>query len=136
MDIFSRFYIRRPLTFWKHSIFHPPYGGFPLIALLLGMLYCLFFQDLKGHRFLDVCARSLLSDFYLSLLFNFKIRWPLSAHNFPNSGYFHEIFGTHFQKGLVYFYPKEFLPLLLYFWNYNPSPNGQIVSLIDAQTHL
>ena len=63
-------------------------------------------------------------------------RWSLSAHNFPNSGYFHEIFATHFQKVLVYFYTKKFLPLLLYIWNYNPSPNGQILSLIDSQTQL
>ena len=61
-------------------------------------------------------------------------RW--SPHNFPNSDYFHGIFGTRFQKGSVYFYTKNFLPLLLYFWNYNPSHNGQIVSLIDTQTHL
>ena len=27
---------------------------------------------------------------------------------------------------MVYFYSKNFLLLLLYFWNYNPSPNGQI----------
>ena len=40
------------------------------------------------------------------------------------------------QKGLLYFCTKHFLPALLYFWNYNPSPNGQIVSLIWAQAHL
>ena len=57
-------------------------------------------------------------------------------HNFPNSGYFDKIFGPHFQKGLVYFYTKKILPLLLCFWNYNPSPNGQINSFINAQTHL
>ena len=33
------------------------------------------------------------------------------------------------------FLPTIFLLLLLYFWNYNPSPNGQIVSLIGAQAH-
>ena len=63
-------------------------------------------------------------------------RWSLSAHNFSNSGYFYEIFDTHFQKGSVYFYIKKISWLLLYFWNYNPSPNEQIVSLIDDQTHL
>ena len=63
-------------------------------------------------------------------------RWCLSAHDIPNSVYFHEIFGNHFQKGSVCFYTKKFLPLILYFWNYNPSTNGQIVPLIDAQTHL
>ena len=48
--------------------------------------------------------------------------------------YFHKIFGMHLQKGLVYLYTKKFLPLLLHFWNYNLSPNGQMISLIGAQT--
>ena len=60
----------------------------------------------------------------------------LSDPNFLSSGYFHKIFGVHLQKGLLYLCFKKFLPLLLYFWNYNPSPNGQIVSLIGAQAHL
>ena len=30
-------------------------------------------------------------------------RWSLSAHNVPNSGYFHEILRTYFQEGSVYF---------------------------------
>ena len=36
--------------------FFTPYRGFPLITFILGMLY-LFFQDLKGHGFLDLCAK-------------------------------------------------------------------------------
>ena len=48
------------------------------------------------------------------------------SHNFPNSRYFHKIFGIHLQKDLFYFSTKKFLTQLLYFWNYNPSPNGQI----------
>ena len=48
------------------------------------------------------------------------------------SCYFHNIFGMHLQKGLVYLYTKKFLPLLLHFWNYNLSPNGQMISLIGA----
>ena len=60
-------------------------------------------------------------------------RWSLSAFNFPSSCYFRKIFGMHFQKGLVYFYAKTFLPLLLHFWNYNLSPNGKMVSLVGAQ---
>ena len=63
-------------------------------------------------------------------------RSSLSALNFPDSGYFHKTFATHFQKGSVYFYTKQSLLLLLYFWNYNLYPNGQIASLTDAQTHL
>ena len=47
--------------------FFTPHGRFPLIALLLGMLHCLFFQDLKDHRFLDRCVK-----FYSSILFKFK----------------------------------------------------------------
>ena len=35
-------------------------GGFSLITLRLGMLHCLFFQGLKDHRFLDVCAKFLV----------------------------------------------------------------------------
>ena len=50
--------------------FFCPYRGFLLITLLPGMLYFIFFQDLKNHRFLDVCAKFLA---YLSYLFNFKI---------------------------------------------------------------
>ena len=50
-------------------------------------------------------------------------------------GYFHKISGMHLQKGLVYLYTKKFLPLLLHFWNYNLSPNAQIISLIGAQAH-
>ena len=42
----------------------------------------------------------------------------------------------HLKKGLVYLYTKNFLLQLLHFWNYNLSPNGQIVSFIGAQAHL
>ena len=41
----------------------------------------------------------------------------------------------HLQKGLVYLYTKTFLPLLLHFWNYNLSPNGQVISLTGVQVH-
>ena len=30
--------------------FFTPYVGFPLLTLLLGMLHCLFFQDLKDGQ--------------------------------------------------------------------------------------
>ena len=53
-----------------------------------------------------------------------KLRWSLSALNFPSSCYFHKIFGMHLQKGLFYLYTKKFLPLLLHFWNYNLWING------------
>ena len=43
------------------------------------------------------------------------------------------MFGMHLQKGLVYLYTKKFLPLPLHFWNYNLSPNGQMISQIGAQ---
>ena len=118
--------------------FFTPYRGFLLITLLVGMLYCLFFQGLKDLDSLTCEANFLFSGIYLSPLFNFKIgpsldlsflmssmfiiiliiriikttcfdntilmaelegklpqrRWSLSVHNFPNSGYFHKIFGT------------------------------------------
>ena len=46
--------------------FFTPYRRFPLITLHLGMLCCLFFQSLKGHRFFDVCAewRNLKESFF------------------------------------------------------------------------
>ena len=63
-------------------------------------------------------------------------RWPLSVHNFLNSSYFHKIFSMHLKKGSVYLYTKTFLLPLLYFWIYNPSPNGKIIYLIADQAHL
>ena len=44
-------------------------------------------------------------------------------------------FGMDLQKGSVYLNTKSFLSPLLYFWNYNPFPNGQIVFLIGVQAH-
>ena len=48
--------MRRPLTFEKYPIFHPT-GGFSANNVLPGMLRCLFFQDLKDQRFLEVFAK-------------------------------------------------------------------------------
>ena len=42
----------------------------------------------------------------------------------------------HLQKGLFYLCTKKFLLPLLHFWNYNPSPNGQIIFFTGAQAHL
>ena len=72
MDMFQRFWIRRPSTFGKYSVF-TPYGGFPLITLLLGMLHCLFFQAWKAIDSLTYVLNFFLSDFYLILSFKFKI---------------------------------------------------------------
>ena len=63
-------------------------------------------------------------------------RWSLSARNFPFSGHFHKVLGMHLQKSLIYLCTNKFLPPLLYFWNYNPSPNGQIILLVGTQAHL
>ena len=63
-------------------------------------------------------------------------RWSLSAHKFPNSGCFYKLLGMQLKKGSVYFYVKKFIPPLLYSWIYNPLPNEQIISLIDAQVQL
>ena len=59
-------------------------------------------------------------------------RWYLFVDNFPNSGYFYNIFDMHLKKGSVYFYTKKSLPPLLCVSIYNPSPNGQIISLIGV----
>ena len=75
MDMFSSFWIRRPLTFEKYPIFHPTRG---FSANNLGMLHCLFFQDLKGHKLLDTCDKFLVSWIILTLLFKFKIGPSLS----------------------------------------------------------
>ena len=42
----------------------------------------------------------------------------------------------HLEKGLVYLCTKYFLLPLLHFWNYNPSPNRQIISFISAKALL
>ena len=42
----------------------------------------------------------------------------------------------HLEKGFIYLGNKKFLLPLLYFWNYNQSLNGQIISFICAQAHL
>ena len=44
-----------------------------------------------------------------------------------SSGCIHKIFGMHLQKGLIYLCTKTFLPTVLYFGNYNPVPNGQMI---------
>ena len=72
MDMFPRFWIRWSSTFGKYSIFHS-WQGFLLITLLLGMLYCLFFQDLITIDSLTCGANFLFSDIYLNLLFNFIV---------------------------------------------------------------
>ena len=42
----------------------------------------------------------------------------------------------HLQKGLVDLRAKMFLPPLLYFWSYNPSPNVKIIFLVGSRAHL
>ena len=53
--------------------FFAPYRHFPLITLLLGMLYCLFFKAWKTIDSLMCVPNFLFRDVYSSLLFNFKI---------------------------------------------------------------
>ena len=72
MDMFPRFWIRWSSTFGKYSIFHS-WQGFRLITILLGMLYCLFFQDLKAIESLAFLPSFLFRDVYLNLLLNFKV---------------------------------------------------------------
>ena len=45
------------LQFLGSTQIFTPYGGFPLIALLPGMLNYLLFQGLKDHILLDVCVK-------------------------------------------------------------------------------
>ena len=70
MDMFPNFGVRRPLTFGKYQNFHPTRGFF---ANIFRNIHCLFFQDLKDHRILAHVSNFLFREFYLSLLFKFKI---------------------------------------------------------------
>ena len=72
MDTLPRFWITC-LQLLESTQFFTPDKGFLLITLHLGMLYCLFFQALIDHRFIDVWPNFLLSDVYLNILFNFKV---------------------------------------------------------------
>ena len=58
MDIFPRFWIRRPSTFGKYSIFHP-FRGFSANNFTSGNV-TLFFHGLKEHRFLGLCVKFLV----------------------------------------------------------------------------
>ena len=58
--ICSRVFEIRDHLLFGSTHFFTPYGGFLLKTLLLGMLHCLFFQGLKGHRFLDVSVKFLV----------------------------------------------------------------------------
>ena len=49
-------------------------------------------------------------------------RLSLACHNFPKT--FTRILARIFKKYSLFFYTKMFLPLLLCFWNFNPSPYG------------
>ena len=61
------------LQLLENTQFFIPDRGFLLISLILGMFHCLFFQGLKNHRFLQVCANFLFSGVYLNLLFNVRV---------------------------------------------------------------
>ena len=49
---------------------------------------------------------------------------------------FIRLLACNLRKASVYFYTKTHLLPLLFFFIYNPSLNGQIISLIGAQEHL
>ena len=59
----SRFLDYEIFNFWKILSFSRP-RGFPLIPSFLGMIHCLFFEGLKGHRLLGVCQISCLDTAY------------------------------------------------------------------------
>ena len=67
MDMFPGFWIRRPLTFWKYSIFHP------LNEFSFNNYTVYFFKTWKAMDFLTCVPNFLFGAIYLSLLFNFKI---------------------------------------------------------------
>ena len=71
-DMFPHFWIRRPSTFGKYSIFHS-LQGFTSNNFTSRNAILFIFSGLKGHRFLDVLPNFLFSDFYLIVLLNFKI---------------------------------------------------------------
>ena len=77
MDMFPRFWIRKPSIFYESTQLFNPYRGFPLTTLLLGILYFYFFKAWKAIDSLTCVLNFLLSDVYLSLLFNFKIESSL-----------------------------------------------------------
>ena len=58
---------------------------------------------------------------------NIKQEIEKRIYNFPWNRKIYKPQNTELQK---------FLPPFLYFWKYNPSPNGQIISLAGAQVHL
>ena len=84
IDMLPRFWIRWSPTFGKYSIFHPD-RVFLLITVLLWILYCLFFQGLKDHRFLTCGPNFLFSDVFLNLLFNFKVGPSLDLSSLMSS---------------------------------------------------
>ena len=69
--MFPDFLIKK-LKLLGSTQFFTPYRGFPLIIVLLGMLYCLSFKAWKTIDFLTCVPIFLFSANYLSLLFNFK----------------------------------------------------------------
>ena len=77
MDMFPRFWIRRPSIFYGSTRLFNPYRGFPRITLLLGILYFYVFKAWKAIDSLICVLNFLFGDVYLSLLFNFKIEFSL-----------------------------------------------------------
>ena len=78
MDMFPYFWIMRPSTFGKYSIFHS-LQGFSANNFTFGnAILFIFFEAWKAIDSLMCVPNFLFSDVYLSLLFNFKIDPSLS----------------------------------------------------------
>ena len=92
LDTFAKFYFKM----WPSLSLYVIKSMFIIKGIIIRLIKTTFFQN-----------------FILMAELEGKLpcgRWYLSAHNFPNSGYFHKIFGMHLQEGLVYFYTKKALP--------------------------
>ena len=76
MDMSSRFWIRRPLHFRKYLLFHSLWWLSTNNFTSRNATLFIFARPKRTKIPWRFAPMSLFSDFYLSLLFNFKI-WPL-----------------------------------------------------------
>ena len=81
MDMFPLFWIRRPSTFGRYSIFEPLQGFSANNFTSRNVIMFIFSKAWKTIDSLTCVPKFLLSDVYLYLLFNFKIG-PLLGFSF------------------------------------------------------
>ena len=73
VDMFPSFWIMKSLTFWKYSILHPTRGSSANNFTSRNATQFTFLKTLKAIDSLTRVPNFFFSDFYLSLLFKFKI---------------------------------------------------------------